>query len=230
MLHEDPAAALGRPGGARPAMATLDDETPPNGTPRSALLGLRPADRAHGERHAERNAERNGSRPGDRGREPHTPTGPVRLDASHPESPRPDGPRSAGAVPLPRRRPAPTLVADHGRRVEPRPVSVVRRTGSAGAAGAEEAQPSPGPGTGGLPRRIRQASLAPQLKQSPSSASAEAPADQGADRDAEDVRTRMSALQRGWTAGRNQHAQQQSATEAGTSPGGPANENEGDGR
>ncbi|MFE2344873.1 nitrate- and nitrite sensing domain-containing protein, partial [Streptomyces sp. NPDC059431] len=33
----------GDPGAkGRPAMATLDDETPPNGTPRSALLGLRP--------------------------------------------------------------------------------------------------------------------------------------------------------------------------------------------
>ncbi|MEU6210653.1 nitrate- and nitrite sensing domain-containing protein [Streptomyces sp. NPDC047023] len=228
LLHGDPAGAASRTGGARPAMATLDDETPPNGTPRSALLGLRPADRAHG---GDRRAERNGSRDADRGREPLAPTGPVRLDTQHAESPRPDGPRSAGAVPLPRRRPAPTLVTDHGRRVDTRPVSVVRRSGTATASGSEETEPAPGPDTGGLPRRVRQASLAPQLKKAPSPAPADAPADQGVDRDAEDVRTRMSALQRGWTAGRNQHARQQSATEAGTSPdGGPANENEGDGR
>ncbi|MFE5494118.1 nitrate- and nitrite sensing domain-containing protein [Streptomyces virginiae] len=228
-----PAAAAGRPGAGRPAMATLDDETPPNGTPRSALLGLRPADRPHTDRHAERNgSSRNGSsRNGDRDRErePLAPTGPVRLDTQRLEAPRPDGPRSPGAVPLPRRRPTPTLVAEHGRRVDPRPVSVVPQ--HAPAAGPDDAEPAVGPDTGGLPRRIRQASLAPQLKKSASSAPAEAAPDQVADRDAEDVRTRMSALQRGWTAGRNRHAQQQSETEAGTHPaGGPANENEGDGR
>ncbi|WP_225884651.1 nitrate- and nitrite sensing domain-containing protein [Streptomyces sp. fd1-xmd] len=218
-------AAAGRPGGARPAMATLDDETPPNGTPRSALLGLRPADRPHTDRHA----ERNGARGGDRDREPTAPTGPVRLDTQRLERPRPDGPRSQGAVPLPRRRPTPTLVAEHGRRVDPRPVSVVPQ--QAPTAGSDATEIAVGPDTGGLPRRIRQASLAPQLKKSASSAPAEAAPDQVADRDAEDVRTRMSALQRGWTAGRNRHAQQQSETEAGATPaGGPANENEGDGR
>ncbi|MFE6909140.1 nitrate- and nitrite sensing domain-containing protein [Streptomyces erythrochromogenes] len=224
-LDEDPAAVTGRPAGARPAMATLDDETPPNGTPRSALLGLRPADRPHTERHA----ERNGTRGADRDREPLAPTGPVRLDTQRLEVPRPDGPRTQGAVPLPRRRPTPTLVAEHGRRVEPRPVSVVPQ--QAPTAGSDGTEPAVGPDTGGLPRRIRQASLAPQLKKAASSAPAEAAPDQVADRDAEDVRTRMSALQRGWTAGRNRHAQQQSETEAGTTPaGGPANENEGDGR
>ncbi|MFJ9769341.1 nitrate- and nitrite sensing domain-containing protein [Streptomyces erythrochromogenes] len=224
-LDEDPAAVTGRPAGARPAMATLDDETPPNGTPRSALLGLRPADRPHTERHA----ERNGTRGGDRDREPLAPTGPVRLDTQRLEVPRPDGPRAQGAVPLPRRRPTPTLVAEHGRRVDPRPVSVVPQ--QAPTAGSDDTEPAVGPDTGGLPRRIRQASLAPQLKKAASSAPAEAAPDQVADRDAEDVRTRMSALQRGWTAGRNRHAQQQSETGAGTTPaGGPANENEGDGR
>ncbi|MFD6228182.1 nitrate- and nitrite sensing domain-containing protein [Streptomyces sp. NPDC060232] len=238
VLDEDPAAVAGRSGAGRPAMATLDDETPPNGTPRSALLGLRPADRPHTDRHAERNgssrngsarngAPRNGDRDGER--QPLAPTGPVRLDTQRLEAPRTDGLRSPGAVPLPRRRPTPTLVAEHGRRVDSRPVSVVPQ--HAPAAGSDDAVPAVGPDTGGLPRRIRQASLAPQLKKSASSAPAEAAPDQVADRDADDVRTRMSALQRGWTAGRNRHAQQQSETETGTFPaGGPANENEGDGR
>ncbi|WP_445269138.1 nitrate- and nitrite sensing domain-containing protein [Streptomyces sp. DSM 41634] len=210
----------------RPVMATLDDETPPNGTPRSALLGLRPADRPHTDRHT----ERGGGRKNDRDRESLAPTGPVRLETHRVEASRPDAPRTPGAVPLPRRRPAPTLVADHGRRVE-RPVSVVPQPSSAPTAGSGDTDPAPGPGTGGLPRRVRQASLAPQLKKTPSAAPAEAATDQVADRDAEDVRTRMSALQRGWTAGRNQHAPQQSETEAGTSAaGGHGNENEGDGR
>lgn len=229
---DDATTAITARGGAagRPAMATLDDETPPNGTPRSALLGLRAADRPHTDRHA----ERNGARTGDRDRESLAPTGPVRLDAQRPEpqgvdTSRPDGPRSPGAVPLPRRRPTPTLVAEHGRRVEPRPVSVVPQP--APAAGSGDTDAAPGPATGGLPRRVRQASLAPQLKNAPSPAPARATADQVADRDADDVRTRMSALQRGWTAGRNQHAPQQSGTEAGTSAaGGRGYENEGDGR
>ncbi|WP_406181212.1 nitrate- and nitrite sensing domain-containing protein [Streptomyces sp. NBC_01006] len=202
--------------GGRPAMATLDDETPPNGTPRSALLGLRPADRAH--------TDRKGGQ--EREREPLAPTGPVRLD-SHRADPvrgaRPDGTRSPGAVPLPRRRPTPTLVAEHGRRVEPRPVTAVPKT---------SAQPEPAaPGPGGLPKRVRQANLAPQLKNAQAAAPAEAATDQVVHRDAEEVRTRMSALQRGWTAGRTQQAQQQSGTGAGTSAAtGPGNENEGDGR
>ncbi|WP_185902883.1 hypothetical protein, partial [Streptomyces sp. WAC05292] len=83
---------------------------------------------------------------------------------------------------------------------------------------------------GGLPRRVRQANLAPQLKSAPAPAPARPAPEAPAERDAEDVRTRMSALQRGWTAGRNKHAQQ-SETGAGTRAGrGPANENEGDGR
>ncbi|MFD9677781.1 nitrate- and nitrite sensing domain-containing protein, partial [Streptomyces sp. NPDC059981] len=52
--------ATGIPGltgvGGRPPMATLDDETPPGGISRNALLGLRAADRPHGDRHPERGA------------------------------------------------------------------------------------------------------------------------------------------------------------------------------
>lgn len=310
--------ATGSPGAkGRPAMATLDDETPPNGTPRSALLGLRPAGRPHTERHAERHtergtpwkgdrtgeriseraadaaAERGGARPlerdggregfrdrdgfrdrsgngapeRDRGsdrergsdrrgsdREPLAPTGPVRLESPRPEPAHAEGTRTTGAVPLPRRRPTPTLVAEHGRRV-PRPVSAVPDPDpSQGAPEAAPVKPGQAQGTA-LPRRIRQASLAPQLKNAPAPAPAEAAADAVEDRDAEDVRRRMSALQRGWTAGRDQHARQTSqqdarrdarpdarqdvrnhapqpsGTEAGTPAAtGPGYENEGDGR
>ncbi|WP_328762088.1 MULTISPECIES: nitrate- and nitrite sensing domain-containing protein [unclassified Streptomyces] len=222
--------------GGRPAMATLDDETPPNGTSRSALLGLRPADRPHTDRK------------GGPDREPPAPTGPVRLDSHRPDavrSARPDGSRSPGAVPLPRRRPTPTLVAEHGRRVEPRPVSAVPKPAPAPEPGTARGAAAPAGsggavavhGTGGLPKRVRQASLAPQLKQTPAPAPAEAAADPVAHRDAEEVRTRMSALQRGWTAGREQQAQQaqqvqqQSGSGAGTSATtGSGYENEGDGR
>ncbi|MET9606866.1 nitrate- and nitrite sensing domain-containing protein [Streptomyces sp. NPDC006512] len=248
-------AGAGAAAGAHPPMATLDDETPPGGIPRSALLGLRSADRPHGDRHPERGSAWKGDRIGDRGadrhraadtdpetergrarsrgaardREPVSPTGPVRLERSRPDTARPDGPRAGGTVPLPRRRPTPTLVADHGRRVEPRPAPAAPAAGTGAGPGEGRTQPAAGPG--GLPRRVRQANLAPQLKNGPSAAAAEPTTDQVTDRDAEDVRTRMSALQRGWTAGRNQHARQQSETGAGTPAAtGPAHENEGDGR
>ncbi|WP_411106609.1 nitrate- and nitrite sensing domain-containing protein [Streptomyces sp. cmx-4-9] len=260
---DDPAAP--DPAAARPAMATLDDETPPNGTPRSALLGLRPADRPHTGRQAERSgawkgdaegfrdrealrdrdrdsgrdrdalrdrdAERHGARPGERrpgaGREPLAPTGPVRLDNPRRDAARPEGARTGGAVPLPRRRPTPTLVAEHGRRVDPRPVSAVPPP----AATPGQSAADPAPGAGVLPRRVRQANLAPQLKNPAATAPASPEAQPAPDRDAEEVRSRMAALQRGWTAGRTQHRKQQSEAEAGTpAADGPAHENEGDGR
>ncbi|MFD0379044.1 histidine kinase, partial [Streptomyces sp. NPDC127112] len=165
-------------------------------------------------------------------RDPQPPPGPVRAERPHLDAVRPDGPRS-GAVPLPRRRPTPTLVAEHGRRVDPRPAAT---PADRPRTGPEEPRTAPGPG--GLPRRVRQANLAPQLKNAPAPAEPEASAPPN-DREAEDVRARMSALQRGWTAGRREHAAQQSQHQApqqsetgdGTSAAtDPAHENEGDGR
>ncbi|MFF5251888.1 nitrate- and nitrite sensing domain-containing protein [Streptomyces leeuwenhoekii] len=73
----------------------------------------------------------------------------------------------------------------------------------------------PATGTGPLPRRVRQASLAPQLRQD-----SERPGDDGADpaeRDAEEVRSRMAALQRGWRRGREENAAGDDA-HSGTAP------------
>ncbi|WP_433854898.1 nitrate- and nitrite sensing domain-containing protein [Streptomyces kronopolitis] len=69
--------------------------------------------------------------------------------------------------------------------------------------------PASGPTTPqGLPRRVRQASLAPQLKKDPAEAeqapARHRPAD---DRDAEEVRARMASLQRGWQRGRRDNAE-----------------------
>ncbi|MFF8910478.1 nitrate- and nitrite sensing domain-containing protein [Streptomyces olivaceoviridis] len=64
--------------------------------------------------------------------------------------------------------------------------------------------PAPEPGTGPLPRRVRQASLAPQLKHDTERRAERAtPPD---DRDAEEVRSRMASLQRGWQRGREENA------------------------
>ncbi|WP_406865252.1 nitrate- and nitrite sensing domain-containing protein [Streptomyces sp. HUAS MG47] len=174
--------------------------------------------------------------------------------------------RDDGPVPLPRRRP-PTLVSDHGRRVDepgrahPAPAKdtapgtngvPARDTGrdrptlptlipgrkpDPASAPGPAAPPAPtlvpvppeGPAPfGGLPRRVRQASLAPQLRDASAGGGAEprttGPTEPDAERDAEEVRRRMSSMQRGWQRGRQQNAQNQTGeTAPGTTP-------EGDGR
>ncbi|MER7517383.1 nitrate- and nitrite sensing domain-containing protein [Streptomyces sp. NPDC126499] len=174
----------------------------------------------------------------------------------------------AGPVPLPRRRP-PTLVVDHGRRLD----EPGRDHPAAGPAGDTDAS---GPGSrpddtmelgrvrpaptlvpvpqeepapfGGLPRRVRQASLAPQLRatdgrgndragdgrdrdgrdrdgrggdrKGATAGSGAATETDSFERDAEEVRSRMASMQRGWQRGRRQNAE---TTAPGTTP-------EGDGR
>ncbi|MEO3975109.1 nitrate- and nitrite sensing domain-containing protein [Streptomyces sp. CAU 1734] len=218
--------------------------------------------------------------------------------------------RMAGAVPLPRRKP-PTLVADHGRRVDepgrdqpaartPGPESVrdretepardrdtdpVRgrgadvRTRSSDPARAQASDPAPGvrasdpagrraseiprgaetahaPGPGtphraggtppaaadtapglidGLPRRVRQANLAPQLRaDSPVDPAPARESGQETERDAEEVRARMASMQRGWQRGRlkNAHGADDADRTTGTGPGqqAPRTTSEGDGR
>ncbi|WP_345034837.1 sensor histidine kinase [Streptomyces sannanensis] len=134
----------------------------------------------------------------------------------------------SGPVPLPRRRRTPTLVSDRGRRVDTKarthsmpPAEPVREP-------VRESRADDGPALGGLPRRVRQASLAPQLKADAAARrdghqSTDAP--HHTDCDAEEVRARMTSLQRGWQRGRRQNAEQAAA-------GDPAHGNtpEGDGR
>ncbi|MFF5636133.1 nitrate- and nitrite sensing domain-containing protein [Streptomyces sp. NPDC012825] len=80
----------------------------------------------------------------------------------------------------------------------------------------------------GLPRRVRQASLAPQLREADreTGTGKETAAPAGPDsfeRDAEEVRARMAAMQRGWQRGRRHTAGPDDPTAPGTTP-------EGDGR
>jgi anti-sigma regulatory factor (Ser/Thr protein kinase) len=88
-----------------------------------------------------------------------------------------------------------------------------------------------GSGTGALPRRVRQANLAPQLRQGP-----ERPAQEGsepADRDADEVRSRMASLQRGWQRGRAENTADDDAHSGGDdarSGTAPPRTNKGDGR
>ncbi|MCC3767535.1 nitrate- and nitrite sensing domain-containing protein [Streptomyces sp. UNOC14_S4] len=112
--------------------------------------------------------------------------GPDDGDAQHRQAD--DGPQ-----PLPRRRPS-VHVTDDDRPAGHRP-----------RPGGPAADPERTP-TGGLPRRVRQASLAPQLRDD-TAAARRTRRDTTAepDRDAEEVRARMQALQRGWQRGREDH-------------------------
>ncbi|MFD0419208.1 nitrate- and nitrite sensing domain-containing protein [Streptomyces sp. NPDC127108] len=145
-----------------------------------------------------------------------------RPDAGWPDltPPRPLGPDTpADPQPLlPRRRPitdAPRATtrtetapgADRAARTDRGPMD--RAAGSTDTpprtAGNDQAAPAPG----GLPRRVRQANLAPQLKDSPDHRTEldSTPATAGAEeRDADEVRSRMASLQRGWQRGREENA------------------------
>jgi len=79
-----------------------------------------------------------------------------------------------------------------------------------------------GPDIGALPRRVRQANLAPQLKQDPERRTT-SPAEV-VERDADEVRSRMASLQRGWQRGREENA------EGDDVQGGTAQGTKGDGR
>ncbi|WP_141313581.1 sensor histidine kinase [Streptomyces spinoverrucosus] len=87
----------------------------------------------------------------------------------------------------------------------------------------------PGPGseasgTGPLPRRVRQANLAPQLRQDPVRRTEDRT--EPVERDADEVRSRMASLQRGWQRGRQENAAGDDA-HRGTAPQGTT---KGDGR
>ncbi|MEV5613268.1 nitrate- and nitrite sensing domain-containing protein [Streptomyces sp. NPDC052225] len=168
--------------------------------------------------------------------------------------------RPGGLVPLPRRG-VPKLVSSHGRPVgHSRPGEDDRRP-SAPAPGesattpladlprrrarATEAAPAPVPAraeqqpdatVGGLPRRVRQANLAPQLKDGPDLRADrtkdrdETTAASPTDRDADEVRSRMASLQRGWRRGREENALDTAAGDERADGTAQGTTSEGDGR
>ncbi|WP_326696417.1 nitrate- and nitrite sensing domain-containing protein [Streptomyces sp. NBC_01754] len=145
--------------------------------------------------------------------------------------------RPTGPVPLPRRKPL-KPVTDRGRRIPEtgrsrattsesratdRRAAADRLSGRGGTPAPDAAPPDT---VDGLPRRVRQASIAPKLREdsagrTPGHASADDPDD--FERDADDVRKRMASLQRGWQRGRRQNAEDAHGpgeTAPGTTPGG----------
>ncbi|MFJ3931773.1 nitrate- and nitrite sensing domain-containing protein [Streptomyces sp. NPDC090029] len=222
---EAPVGALG-PDDRRTRPSTAADGPGGSGFDEAALAGIEDTEGERGgifRARAQRRAEESGRR----------------------RPPVPDTPL-LGAVPLPRRRP-PTLVADHGRRVDDRgsagrhhpvdadgrytggapiPLLPQRRGRERGADASADASadapgeaPRGGPsgprplpaaqttGPGGLPRRVRQASLVPQLRRAADTERPEpsAPPEPLQERDAEAVRARMASIQRGWRRGRREN-------------------------
>ncbi|MFJ9798959.1 nitrate- and nitrite sensing domain-containing protein [Streptomyces sp. NPDC101145] len=164
---------------------------------------------AEGDRH--RTAERAGAGPAGHPEARH-------HEARHPEARHPDGGTPHGPRTPDTAHTGTARTADRGTG-DTRP----RGTGTTDPGG------TPAPGTrasasdettltlGGLPRRVRQASLVPQLREQADQPPAARPADPRDDeRDAVQVRNRMAAMQRGWQRARSE-------TAPGTTP-------EGDGR
>ncbi|MEV7463156.1 sensor histidine kinase [Streptomyces rubiginosohelvolus] len=97
------------------------------------------------------------------------------------------------------------------------------RAPESGRAEAPVPAAPPAPDTiGGLPRRVRQASLARQLREDSAERTVQrAPVDtfDDGERDADEVRNRMASLQRGWQRGRRENAGTTETTENAASTG-----------
>ncbi|MCX2926082.1 nitrate- and nitrite sensing domain-containing protein [Streptomyces sp. NEAU-W12] len=109
---------------------------------------------------------------------------------------RDDGPVAPAAGDVPDGPAHPAVAADPRQEhsaAGPGPGSAPRDTGTGGPADPAS-----------LPRRVRQASLSPQLKRSAPRRNEER--SQPVERDAEEVRSRMASLQRGWQRGREENA------------------------
>ncbi|MEU0396647.1 nitrate- and nitrite sensing domain-containing protein [Streptomyces sp. NPDC006208] len=129
------------------------------------------------------------------------------------------GPERLSPVPVPDARPsspAPEPAADPPLTIDGLPRRVRRNASTEEPAPRPTAQAPAAPE--GLPRRVRQASLAPQLRESAGSGAGQVPpaAAPGPDvfeRDADEVRNRMAAMQRGWQRGRRRNADETGADE-----------------
>jgi hypothetical protein len=154
------------------------------------LEGMKPLPRRRGER-ATASARHGGERPAVPG--PRGPSGTPDRPGLREASELRGAPGEAPALPRRTRGTAAAASSDD---------TTPRRDGA-----AEQAES----GTAPLPRRVRQASLAPQLKDGPERRAERDKTRDGtgadpAERDADEVRSRMASLQRGWQRGRDENA------------------------
>ncbi len=130
------------------------------------------------------------------------PTGSTRSADRGPEP----GGRSLEPGEAPTRGPERTEASARGGEPGEAPTLPRRASGS-----SRTGAPPAGGGTGPLPRRVRQANLAPQLKDGPDRRAERDTGRPGkgaesTERDADQVRSRMASLQRGWQRGREENA------------------------
>ncbi|WP_369355980.1 nitrate- and nitrite sensing domain-containing protein [Streptomyces sp. cg2] len=218
----DPLAQVPVPLPRRPRGDALDGPAEP-AAPAPRDRAAEPAD-DQGALFRDRTRGRGGRRPA----APHGPrTAPGRADIPSGEQHQQAGDQAptGNLTPLPRRPRTPVLVSDHGRTVdaartpdedgrqerpqpaEPQPAEPPATAQHTPDEPPADGTPAPATTPKGLPRRVRQASLAPQLRTDPGAGSpADRPAAPAADdRDAEAVRARMASLQRGWQRGRREN-------------------------
>ncbi|NLU70425.1 nitrate- and nitrite sensing domain-containing protein [Streptomyces sp. HNM0574] len=241
-LSRDPKPSLERGGSPRPLKGPVELESPLPELDAPAGGGLFGKAAAEQHQQADEETERSrpaGPRPSPPSTEPPvTAAGNGRGEARG----EPDE-SSGRPAPLPRRRRnTPVLVSDNGRRVggdrrgereddaardrtrragteapsdpspEPRRTRATD-TGPAAAQGEGAGEEQPAATVGGLPRRVRQANLAPQLRKDGQESGggkgerAAEPAPALEDRDADEVRSRMASLQRGWQRGRAKNSE-----------------------
>ncbi|MGW5863563.1 nitrate- and nitrite sensing domain-containing protein [Streptomyces sp. NPDC055239] len=195
---------------SRPRGAAEDDDTAPERPERPQA----PAGRPQGGAVDRDRSHRTAAEPIDLPRRPEAQSAwpdlsPPHRDVTAADAP-PDLPRRSRLTDSARTEPART---EPPSRTEPARTEIPRE------------EPTTAPG--GLPRRVRQANLAPQLKDGPEQRTErESATTRPEERDADEVRSRMASLQRGWQRGREENAAGEDASD-GTAPG---TTSEGDGR
>ncbi|MEV6588959.1 nitrate- and nitrite sensing domain-containing protein [Streptomyces acidicola] len=197
---EQPQQREGRGEPAHPAAANTDQPGDPAPLPRRRVPKLVSS---HGRPVAERSRRDDEEVPESREPAQAGPEEPKPLSARRGDRPGLPALRAADSRDsLPRAADEPPVLPQRRRTTPPSPTV-------GGIPGADTTRGEAESGSMPLPRRVRQANLAPQLKDGPAQRAADKAGPDRADvaqRDADEVRSRMASLQRGWQRGREQNA------------------------
>ncbi|MFI1732544.1 nitrate- and nitrite sensing domain-containing protein [Streptomyces acidicola] len=197
---EQPQQREGRAEPAHPAAADTEQPGDPAPLPRRRVPKLVSS---HGRPVAERSRRDDAEVPESREPAQSGPEEPKLLSARRGDRPGLSALRAADSRDsLPRAADEPPVLPQRRRTTPPGPTA-------GGIPGADTMRGEAESGSMPLPRRVRQANLAPQLKDGPAQRAADKAGPDRADvaqRDADEVRSRMASLQRGWRRGREENA------------------------
>ncbi|MPY50072.1 sensor histidine kinase [Streptomyces acidicola] len=197
---EQPQQREGRGEPARPGAADTDQPGDPAPLPRRRVPKLVSS---HGRPVAERSRRDDEEVPESREPAQAGPEEPKPLSARRGDRPGLSALRAADSRDsLPRAADEPPVLPQRRRTTPPGPAA-------GGTPGSDTTRGEAESGSMPLPRRVRQANLAPQLKDGPAQRAADKAGPDRADvaqRDADEVRSRMASLQRGWKRGREENA------------------------